>query len=82
MLPVGTSLKSPTATPSPMKVPAPIPLSAHEVEVLRFVAQELTNAQIAERLIISRIHMRSRYSKIRVNSHIALMRYAPEHHLA
>ena len=88
ILPVGTSLQSPAATPSPMKPPATYPagLSAREVEVLRFVAQGLTNAQIVEPLIISRTtvnaHLRSLYNKIGVNSRIALMRYAAEHHLA
>ena len=71
-----------------MKLPATSPAGpfAPEVEVLRFVAQGLTNAQITEQLIISRTtvnaHMRSLYSKIGVNSRIALMRYADEYHCA
>jgi predicted ATPase/class 3 adenylate cyclase/DNA-binding CsgD family transcriptional regulator len=77
------------ATPSSRIVPPtptyPDGLTAREVEVLRLVAQGLTNAQIAEHLIISpttvNAHMRSLYSKVAVNTRIALMRYATEHHL-
>jgi ATP/maltotriose-dependent transcriptional regulator MalT len=87
----------PVATPEEMpKVPSSIPpvtptpsypagLTAREVEVLRLVAQGLSNAQIAERLIISpytvNAHMRSIYSKLEVNSRIAVMQFASRHHL-
>jgi predicted ATPase/serine/threonine protein kinase/DNA-binding CsgD family transcriptional regulator len=61
-------------------------LTAHEVEVLRLLAQGLTNAQIAEQLIISprtvNNHLTSIYSKIQVSSRSAATRYAIEHELA
>jgi predicted ATPase/class 3 adenylate cyclase/DNA-binding CsgD family transcriptional regulator len=60
-------------------------LTAREVEVLRVVAQGLTNDQVAERLVISPrtvdTHLTSIYSKIRVSSRSAATRYAIEHHL-
>jgi DNA-binding CsgD family transcriptional regulator len=55
------------------------------VEVLRLVAQGLSNAQVAEQLIISprtvSIHLTSIYSKFQVASRSAASRYAREHHL-
>jgi len=60
-------------------------LTAREVEVLRLLAQGLTNAQIAEKLVITRrtVHwyLTSIYSKIRVSSRSAATRYAIESHL-
>ena len=72
--------------PTPVS-PPPYPdgLTAREVEVLRVVAQGLTNEQVAERLIISPrtvdTHLTSIYSKIGVSSRVAATRYAIEHHL-
>jgi len=63
----------------------PAGLTAREMEVLRLVAQGMTNPQIAERLILSlhtvNAHVRSIYTKLEVNSRSALTRYAIEHHL-
>ena len=60
-------------------------LTAREEEVLRLAAQGLTNAQMAERLVISprtvNTHLTSIYSKIGVTSRVAATRYAIEHHL-
>ena len=60
-------------------------LTEREVEVVRLVAQGLTNAYIAEQLIISlhtvNAHVRSIYNKLEVNSRSALTRYAIEHDL-
>jgi predicted ATPase/class 3 adenylate cyclase/DNA-binding CsgD family transcriptional regulator len=60
-------------------------LTTWEVEVLRVVAQGLTNEQVAERLVISPrtvdTHLTSIYSKIGVSSRSAATRYALEHHL-
>jgi len=73
---------SPTSVSSP---PYPDGLTAREVEVLRVVAQGLTNEQVAERLVISPrtvdTHLTSIYSKIGVSSRTAATRYAIEHHL-
>ncbi len=63
----------------------PADLTAREVEVLHLVAQGLTDAQVAEKLVISRRtvnwHLTSIYGKIQVSSRCAATRYAIEHHL-
>ena len=60
-------------------------LTAREVEVLRLVAQGLTNDQVAEQLVISsrtvNTHLTSIYGKIHVSSRSAATRYAIEHNL-
>lgn len=60
-------------------------LTAREVEVLRLVAQGLTDAQIAEQLMISprtvSWHLSTIYSKIQVSSRSAATRYAIEQHV-
>ena len=64
---------------------SPDGLTAREVEVLRLVAQGLTDAQVAERLVISprtvNSHLTATYGKIQVSSRSAAPRYALEHHL-
>jgi len=66
--------------------PAPTDLTAREREVLRLLARGLSNAQIAEELIVSlltvKAHLRSIYSKLGVTSRSAATRYALEHHLS
>src|SRR6266849_1667335 len=61
-------------------------LSARELEVLRLLATGLTDAQIAEQLVLSlytiHAHLRTIYSKLGVTSRSAATRYAFEHHLA
>ena len=63
----------------------PAGLTAREVEVLRLVAQGLTDALVAEQLVISprtvNWHLTSIYSKLGVSSRAAATRYALEHHL-
>jgi DNA-binding NarL/FixJ family response regulator len=63
----------------------PHELTAREMEVLRLLAQGLTSAQIAKRLVIGLVtvnsHVRSIYSKLGVTSRAAATRYALEHHL-
>jgi len=63
----------------------PAGLTAREVEVLRLLAQGLTYAQIADKLVISRRtvnwHATSLYSKLGVTSRFAATRFASEHHL-
>jgi predicted ATPase/serine/threonine protein kinase/DNA-binding CsgD family transcriptional regulator len=85
--PSATSMPArPTATPSMKSPPYPAGLSAREVEVLRLVAQGLTNEQVAQQLVISPrtvdTHLTSIYSKIGVSSRSAATRFAMEHHLA
>jgi ATP/maltotriose-dependent transcriptional regulator MalT len=64
----------------------PNDLTAREVEVLRLLARGLTNAQIAEELVVSlltvKAHLRSIYSKLGVTSRSAATRYALEHGLS
>ncbi len=76
--------------PAPSVEPSTAPkypdgLTAREVEVLRLVAQGLTDAVVAEQLVISprtvNFHLTSIYSKLQVSSRSAATRYAIEHHL-
>jgi ATP/maltotriose-dependent transcriptional regulator MalT len=66
-------------------LPYPAGLTAREVEVLRLVAEGLTDAQVAEKLFISlrtvNAHLRSIYTKLGVGSRSAATRYAVEHEL-
>ena len=63
----------------------PAGLTAREVEVLRLVAQGLTDAEVAEQLVISprtvNTHLTSIYSKLQVTSRSAATCYTIEHHL-
>ncbi len=60
-------------------------LSPREVEVLRLIANGLTNSQIAEQLVLSPFtvnrHTQSIYAKLGINSRSAATRYALEHGL-
>ena len=84
-IPESISIES-SSTPSAKPViPYPDGLTAREVEVLRLVAQGLTDGHIAEQLVVSprtvNSHLTSIYSKIQVSSRTAATRYAMEHHL-
>ncbi|HET9220988.1 MAG TPA: tetratricopeptide repeat protein, partial [Roseiflexaceae bacterium] len=63
----------------------PAGLTAREVEVLRLVAQGLTDAQVAEQLILSRrtvsTHLTSIYGKLQITSRSAATRFAVENGL-
>lgn len=76
--------------PEPSGMPATAPpgseaLTEREIEVLRLLALGLTNAQIAQRLVISlftvKAHLRSIFGKLNVPSRTAAARYAIEHQL-
>jgi predicted ATPase/DNA-binding CsgD family transcriptional regulator len=81
----------PTALPARPAVPPlqpptlPFGLTAREVEVLRLLAQGLSDAQIAEQLVISvrtvNRHVTSLYHKLGVSSRAAATHYAIEHHV-
>ena len=66
--------------------PVPSDLTTREREVLQLLARGLSNAQIAEELMVSlltvKAHLRSIYSKLGVTSRSAATRYALEHHLS
>jgi non-specific serine/threonine protein kinase len=83
------------SAPLPAEAPAPVPaklattnpngLTERELEVLRLVAQGLTNARIAGQLVLSRHtvgnHVRAILSKLDVSSRSGATRFALEHHL-
>ena len=74
-----------SATPTKSPITSPDGLSMRELEVLRLLATGLTDAQIAEQLVLSRhtvhAHLRTIYSKLGVTSRSAATRYAFEHQL-
>ena len=63
----------------------PAGLTTREIEILRLVAQGLTDIQVAETLVISprtvNWHLTSIYSKLQVSSRSAATRFAIEQHL-
>jgi non-specific serine/threonine protein kinase len=70
---------------STSRVPASVPyepLTARELDVLRLLAQDLSNPQIAERLVVSRrtvdAHLQSVYAKLGVKSRAAAVQVAIE----
>jgi predicted ATPase/DNA-binding CsgD family transcriptional regulator len=82
---------TPERAPAVLALPAapatdrPDGLTARELEVLGLVAEGLTDAQVAERLVVSlrtvNAHLRSIYRKLDVRSRSAATRYAVEHRL-
>jgi DNA-binding CsgD family transcriptional regulator len=86
MISMPTSAETPSALPTKLPPPYPDGLTVREVEVLRLLAQGLTDTQIAEYLVISprtvNTHLTSIYGKIQVSSRAAATRYAIEHRLA
>jgi predicted ATPase/DNA-binding CsgD family transcriptional regulator len=72
-------------SPSEPSFPPNPPLTMREMEILRLLAQNLNNPQIAEYLVISRrtvdAHLRSIYNKLDVNSRDAAIRVAGENRL-
>lgn len=74
--------------PPTIEAPAaayPAGLTEREAQVLRLVAQGLTNAEIADQLIVSihtvNAHMRSIFNKLDVTSRSAATRFAIEQNL-
>jgi predicted ATPase/DNA-binding NarL/FixJ family response regulator len=72
-------------TPAKSAPPPSLSLTGREMEVLHLLSQELSNPQIAERLVISRrtvdAHLRSIYDKLGVKSREAALRVAGEKQL-
>ena len=82
---VVAALEQPGVEPAASSSPYPAGLTRREVEVLRLVAEGLTDAQVAEKLFISlrtvNAHLRSIYAKLGVSSRSAATRYAVENEL-
>jgi DNA-binding CsgD family transcriptional regulator/tetratricopeptide (TPR) repeat protein len=83
LAPVGRIQRRETSRQPPPHAQAyPAGLTTREVEVLRLVAEGLTDAQVAERLVLSRrtvqTHLSSIYSKLQVNTRSAATRFAVE----
>ncbi len=74
-----------STSPTKQKVSYPLGLTPREVDVLRLVAQGLTDAEIAERLDISyrtvSTHLTSIYNKLGIHSRVAAVRFAVENRL-
>jgi DNA-binding NarL/FixJ family response regulator len=75
----------PDATARAQAAPASVPserLTARELDVLRLLAQDWSNPQIAERLVVSRrtvdAHLQSVYAKLGVKSRAAAVQVAIE----
>lgn len=84
------ALFTPIPPTSPLKTAVSSPiypagLTKREVEVLQLVAQGLTDARVAEQLVLTRRtvnwYLTSIYSKIQVSSRSAATRYAVDQHL-
>jgi len=84
---VSPASQVPTTSSPPVKVSVTYAdgLTPRERDVLRLLAEGLSSAMIAERLVISlatvNTHVRTIYSKLGVSSRSAATRYAIEHHL-
>ncbi len=80
------SAVQPATPPAKQAHTFPSGLTAREVEVLRLVAQGLSDAQVAEKLVISprtvNSHLTSIYNKLGVDSRAAATRFAVKHQLA
>ena len=80
----GARLAAPTPTAPAPSYPAG--LTAREVEVLRLVAQGLSDAEVAARLYVSvhtvKTHLRAVYGKLGVASRSAATRVALQQRLA
>lgn len=70
---------------SPVSSPQSFGLSPRELEVLHLVAQGMTDAQVARKLVVSprtvSTHLQSIYNKLGVNSRAAATRFALENRL-
>jgi HD-GYP domain-containing protein (c-di-GMP phosphodiesterase class II) len=82
---VGAVLAAAGQPSAPVRTPAAAGLTARQVEVLRLVAEGLSNPQIAARLVVSRRtaerHVQDIYARIGVSSRAAAALFAMEHGL-
>ncbi|CAN5655187.1 response regulator transcription factor [soil metagenome] len=60
-------------------------LTSREIEIIRFIADGLTNHEIAEKLFLSHTtvdtHRKNMLAKLKLKNSAALVKYAAEHHL-
>lgn len=84
-LPVGATVELVQRAQALQGADAPAGLTAREVGVLALVAEGLTDAEVAERLVVSirtvHAHLRSIYRKLDVRTRSAATRYALQHDL-
>ncbi len=84
-LPIGATIELVQPPAGSASADAPEGLTTREVEVLALVAEGLTDAQVAERLVVSirtvHAHLRSIYRKLDVRTRSAATRYALQHAL-
>jgi predicted ATPase/DNA-binding CsgD family transcriptional regulator len=84
-LPIGATIELVQPARSSTSADATEGLTAREIEVLALVAEGLTDAEVAERLVVSirtvHAHLRSIYRKLDVRTRSAATRYALEHDL-
>jgi predicted ATPase/DNA-binding CsgD family transcriptional regulator len=84
-MPIPVPTEQPPAPPAKPSPTYPDGLTTREVEVLRLVAQGMTNEQMAKQLVISprtvNTHLTSIFSKIGVSTRSAATRYTIDHHL-
>ncbi|HEY4386838.1 MAG TPA: LuxR C-terminal-related transcriptional regulator [Ktedonobacteraceae bacterium] len=80
-----TTPKEPDHTSPPPADPMLVELTRRELDVLRLLAEGMTNAQIAKQLVLSTVtvnsYLRTIYSKLGVSTRTAATRYALDHHL-
>ena len=85
LLPIGETIELVQPARGRAGADAPEGLTTREVEVLALVAEGLTDAEVAERLVVSirtvHAHLRSIYRKLDVRTRSAATRYAVEHDL-
>ena len=85
MLAAQSTETTPSST-APAASGYPAGLTARELEVLRLVAQGLTDGQVAEKLVLSvrtvNGHVQSIYNKLGVSSRTAATRFALENKIA
>jgi DNA-binding CsgD family transcriptional regulator/tetratricopeptide (TPR) repeat protein len=84
-MPVSTAVELVAAVGARAGVDAPDGLTPREIEVLALVATGCTDAEVADRLVVSlrtvHAHLRSIYRKLDVHTRSAATRYALEHDL-
>ena len=83
--PAQPASSSASPAPSAMAETAQAGLTPREIEVLRLVAKGLTNAQVAQALVITprtvNFHLTAIYAKLGVVSRSGAIRYAMQHQL-